>query len=149
MADDAHLSKLRQLLGTRTSELFPCIEDLVLHGLDLGRFAPDVPRPSRQDVAQYLATWLRHAGLTEDLFCATWFAGYCGERLAAISTSSALSKSADRRKRDSGPDTRSVRSSWRACVSSSWTFCPSTWGTSARRSAIAATMTSRRFAHRR
>ena len=71
------------------------------------------------------------------------------ESSRAISTSSALSKSADRRKRDSGPDTSRERSSWSAWVSSSWTFSPSTCGTSARRSAIAATMTSRRFAHRR
>ena len=89
VTDDPHLSNLRQILGPRAPELlFPCIEDLVVHGLDVARFEPRDARPNRQDVAMFVAAWLRHAGLTTDIFCTSWFTGYCVAKLSAISSSS-------------------------------------------------------------
>ena len=89
MADDSQLIALQQLLGDRAPDLlFPCIKDLVLHGLDVARFQERDVRPNRQDVAMFVAAWLTHAGLTNDLFCTAWFTGYCVAKLSAISSSS-------------------------------------------------------------
>jgi len=88
-ADDPQLAALRQMLGDRAGALlFPCVKDLVTHGLDVERFEQGQSHPNRQDVTMYLAAWLKHAGLTTDIFCTSWFTGYCEAKLAAISSSS-------------------------------------------------------------
>ncbi|MBI5545967.1 MAG: hypothetical protein HY901_18915 [Deltaproteobacteria bacterium] len=86
---DPQLVALEQLLGDRAGALlFPCIKDLVTHGLDLPRFGRGEGHPNRQDVTMYLAAWPKHAGLTSDIFCTSWLTGYCVAKLAAISSSS-------------------------------------------------------------
>jgi len=50
------LNVLDTLLGDRGQDaLYPCIRDLVEHGLDLARFAAGETPPQRQDITQYLA----------------------------------------------------------------------------------------------
>jgi hypothetical protein len=79
------LNVLDTLLGDRGKDtLYPCIWDLVEHGLDLARFAAGESTPQRQDITQYLAAWSRHAGLTEEEASA-WLVDYCAARLAALS----------------------------------------------------------------
>ena len=52
------LNVLDTLLGDRGKDtLYPCIRDLVEHGLDLARFAAGERTPQRQDITQYLAAW--------------------------------------------------------------------------------------------
>lgn len=86
---DPQLAALEQLLGDRAGALlFPCIKDLVAHGLDLTRFGQGEGHPNRQDVTMYLAAWLKHAGLTSDILCTSWLTDYCASKLAAISSSS-------------------------------------------------------------
>jgi hypothetical protein len=65
--------------------LYPCIRDLVEHGLDLARFAAGDRTPQRQDVTQYLAAWSRHAGLSEEQASA-WLVDYCVALLASLSS---------------------------------------------------------------
>ena len=61
------LSTLDTMLGDRGKErIYPCIRDLVEHGLDLARFAAGEITPQRQDITQHLAAWSRHAGLSEE-----------------------------------------------------------------------------------
>jgi hypothetical protein len=64
--------------------LYPCIRDLVEHGLSLARFAAGERTPQRQDVTQYLAAWSRHAGLSEEAASA-WLVDYCVGLLASLS----------------------------------------------------------------
>jgi hypothetical protein len=79
------LNVLDTLLGGRGKDtLYPCIRDLVEHGLDLARFAAGERTPQRQDITQYLAAWSRHAGLSEEEASA-WLIDYCVARLVAIS----------------------------------------------------------------
>jgi hypothetical protein len=79
------LNVLDTLLGGRGKDtLYPCIRDLVEHGLDLTRFAAGETTPQRQDITQYLAAWSRHAGLSEEESSA-WLVDYCAALLVAIS----------------------------------------------------------------
>lgn len=79
------LNVLATLLGERGKDsLYPCIRDLVEHGLDLPRFAAGEMTPQRQDITQYLAAWSRHAGLSEEEASA-WLVDYCVARLATLS----------------------------------------------------------------
>jgi hypothetical protein len=79
------LNVLDTLLGDRGKDtLYPCIRDLVEHGLDLPRFAAGEMTPQRQDITQYLAAWSRHAGLSEEEASA-WLVDYCAAVLVAIS----------------------------------------------------------------
>ena len=72
-------------LGDRGKDtIYPCIRDLVEHGLDLTRFAAGEIRPQRQDITQYVAAWSRHAGLTEEE-SAGWLNDYCVVMLASLS----------------------------------------------------------------
>ena len=81
----AFLNALDALLGGRGKDtLYPCIRDLVEHGLDLARFAAGDTTPQRQDITQYLAAWSRHAGLSEEEASA-WLVDYCVVLLVAIS----------------------------------------------------------------
>ena len=79
------LSVLDAMLGDRGQDtLYPCIRDLVEHGLDLARFAAGERTPQRQDITQYLAAWSRHAGLSEEEASA-WLVDYCVALLAVLS----------------------------------------------------------------
>jgi hypothetical protein len=79
------LKVLDTLLGGRGKDtLYPCILDLVEHGLDLARFAAGEGTPQRQDITQYLAAWSRHAGLSEEEASA-WLVDYCATLLVALS----------------------------------------------------------------
>jgi len=80
-----YLSVLDARLGERgQATLYPCIRDLVEHGLDLARFATGDQTPQRQDVTQYLAAWSRHAGLSEEESSA-WLVDYCVALLGSLS----------------------------------------------------------------
>ena len=84
-AETPFLKVLDALLGERGPDtLYPCIRDLVEHGLDLTRFAAGEMRPQRQDITQYLAAWSRHAGLSEEESSA-WLVDYCAAVLTVIS----------------------------------------------------------------
>ena len=77
------------LLETRLNEsnkdaLYPCIRDLLMHGLDLARFSDTERKPQRQDITQYLAAWSRHAGLNEDE-SENWLIEYCVVMLGSLS----------------------------------------------------------------
>ena len=79
------LNLLNPMLGDRSKDLlYPCIRDLVEHGLDLARFTAGESRPQRQDLTQYLAAWSRHAGLSEEQSSA-WLIDYCATLLTPIS----------------------------------------------------------------
>lgn len=79
------LNVLDTMLGDRGKDtLYPCIRDLVEHGLSLARFAAGEMTPQRQDITQYLATWSRHAGLSEEEASA-WLVDYCVALLASLS----------------------------------------------------------------
>ena len=79
------LNGLDTMLGDRAKgTIYPCIRDLVEHGIDLTRFADGKIRPQRQDVTQYLAAWSRHAGLSEAESSA-WLIDYCVALLASLS----------------------------------------------------------------
>ena len=79
------LTTLRTLLGDRgEARIYPCIQDLIEHGLALDRFKPGEPTPQRQDLTQYVAAWCRHAGLSEEE-CRGWLVDYCATKLASIS----------------------------------------------------------------
>ena len=80
------INRLDSMLGDRSKEtIYPCIRDLLEHGLDLSRFLAGEMTPNLQDITQYLAAWSRHAGLSEDE-SSCWLIDYC------ITTGSALSK---------------------------------------------------------
>jgi hypothetical protein len=79
------LNLLDTLLGGRGKDTrYPCILDLVEHGLDLARFAAGERPPQRQDITQYLAAWSRHAGLSEEETSA-WLIDYCVTLLTPLS----------------------------------------------------------------
>jgi hypothetical protein len=79
------LSILDTMLGDRgTDTIYPCIRDLVEHGLDLARFSAGEITPQRQDITQYLAAWSRHAGLSEEESCG-WLIDYCTIMLSSLS----------------------------------------------------------------
>lgn len=65
--------------------IYPCIMDLVEHGLVLTRFSTDEFSPNLQDITQYLAAWSRHTGLSEEE-SREWLIDY------SISIGSSLSK---------------------------------------------------------
>jgi hypothetical protein len=74
------------MLGDRGKDkIYPCIRDLVEHGLDLARFASGEITPQRQDITQYLAAWSRHAGLSEEE-SSRWLIDYCIDMLSSLST---------------------------------------------------------------
>ncbi len=79
------LHTLDAMLGDRSKDaIYPCIRDLVEHGLDLTRFSAGETTPQRQDITQYVAAWLRHAGLSEDE-SSGWLIDYCVAMLASLS----------------------------------------------------------------
>jgi len=83
-----HLKNLIKLAGQRdiSDILYPCIEDLVQNGLRPERFAEQELTPTRQDVTQYLLTWLKSNGFSADQ-CREWVLEYCMDRLAFLSDS--------------------------------------------------------------
>lgn len=82
------LSILDTLLGGRYKDtIYPCIRDLVEHGLDLARFSADEIKPQHQDITQYLAAWSRHAGLSEEE-SSIWLIDYCISMLSSLTTRS-------------------------------------------------------------
>ncbi|MBM4347425.1 MAG: hypothetical protein FJ107_04755 [Deltaproteobacteria bacterium] len=88
MTDTSFLGKLRALLGDPGGDvIYPCIQDLVENGLTVARFSPADPIPTRQDVTQYLASWCRHAGLSQE-DCLAWLAEYSVAMLSSISRTS-------------------------------------------------------------
>jgi len=82
------LNILDTKLGDRgKNTIYPCIRDLVEHGLDLARFSAGEITPNRQDITQYLAAWSRHAGLSEEE-SSGWLIDYCIDMLSSLSTRS-------------------------------------------------------------
>jgi hypothetical protein len=80
-----YLSMLETRLGEGGREtIYPCIQDLVEHGLVLTRFSGGKSPPLRQDITQYLASWSKHAGLSEDE-ARGWLVEYCANLLKPIS----------------------------------------------------------------
>ena len=80
------LSILDTMLGDRGRDrIYPCIRDLVEHGLELARFSAGEITPQRQDITQYLAAWSRHAGLSEEE-SSRWLIDYCIDMLPSLST---------------------------------------------------------------
>jgi len=80
------LSNLDTMLGDRGKDtIYPCIRDLVEHGLDFARFAAGEITPHHQDITQYLAAWSRHAGLSEEA-SSDWLIDYCIAMLSSLST---------------------------------------------------------------
>jgi hypothetical protein len=78
------LNAIETLLGEGgKNNIYPCIQDLVEHGLDLARFASGESMPQRQDITQYLAAWSRHAGLNEEE-SSGWLVEYCVALLSSI-----------------------------------------------------------------
>ena len=78
------LGKLESLLGEPgKATIYPCIRDLVEHGLDLARFSAGEITPQRQDVTQYVAAWSRHAGLGEEE-SRDWLIDYCIAMAASL-----------------------------------------------------------------
>jgi L-rhamnose mutarotase len=85
---EKHLNILSRLMqGHGLGEIHKCIEDLVANGLCPERFSENETRPDRQDVTQYLASWCRRVGLSQEE-CTEWLVDYCQEVLAPLSRSS-------------------------------------------------------------
>ena len=88
MDQNGFLDKLTVILGDAGRDLvFPCIQDLVVNGLQLSRPSSSDLVPNRQDVTQYLAAWCRFAGLNEDT-CREWLSDFAVTMLSAISKTS-------------------------------------------------------------
>lgn len=78
------LGRLESLLGEPgKATIYPCIRDLMEHGIDLARFSAGEITPQRQDVTQYVAAWSRHAGLTEEQ-SREWLIDYCIAMAASL-----------------------------------------------------------------
>lgn len=74
------------MLGKRGEDtIYPCIRDLVEHGIVLARFSAGEITPQRQDITQYLAAWSRHAGLGEEE-SGGWLIDYCVAMHASTSS---------------------------------------------------------------
>lgn len=83
-----YLNTLGELLGEkRNTCLFPCIGDLVAHGLDPTRFSDEDNIPTRQDVTQHMTAWFKYIGMSPGE-CRQWMIDYCAGVLSAISSSS-------------------------------------------------------------
>ena len=83
-----YLEALLDLLKKEAeARVFPCIRELLTEGLHLERFSSDDLIPSRQDITQFVAAWVRYAGMPQDA-CREWMIPYCTERLSAMSSSS-------------------------------------------------------------
>lgn len=79
------LCTLVRMLGERGKDsMYPCIRDLLEHGLDPSRFCTADLIPNRQDITQYLGAWSRHAGLREEESGA-WLIDYCVTTIARLS----------------------------------------------------------------
>jgi len=86
--DSPHLTSLRALLDdVDKARIYPCIQDLVANGLTLSRFVDGAMRPTRQDITQFIAAWLRHIGIPSDSY-SDWLVRYCIDVLSPISSSS-------------------------------------------------------------
>jgi hypothetical protein len=85
---EKHLKALSRLAQNRSrGEIHKCIEDLAGNGLRPERFSADEDRPNRQEVTQYLASWCRMVGLSQEE-CTEWLVDYCQEVLSPLSRSS-------------------------------------------------------------
>jgi hypothetical protein len=85
---EKHLTTLSRLASNRgLSEIHQCIADLAVNGLRPERFSADENHPDRQEVTQYLASWCRTIGLSQEE-CTGWLVDYCQEVLAPLSRSS-------------------------------------------------------------
>ena len=82
-----HLKKLQEFSEVNDQNLFPCIIDLVVNGVNPDRFSTEDRRPDRQDITQHLASWFKYIEVPSDL-CKVWMNEYCVDMLAAISSSS-------------------------------------------------------------
>lgn len=84
----SHLDRLRELLAKYPKvTLYPCIADLAENSVDPSRFEPEIRRPCRQDVTQYLASWFSSAGISRE-DCQTWLTEFSADVLSRISSSS-------------------------------------------------------------
>ncbi len=84
---EKHLKLLSRLTQNHDlSEIHQCIEDLVVNGLRPERFSVGENHPNRQEITQYLASWCRMVGLSQEE-CTEWLVDYCQEALAPLSHS--------------------------------------------------------------
>ncbi|MGO8676824.1 MAG: hypothetical protein ACLQVX_13250 [Limisphaerales bacterium] len=81
-----HLDRLAAQLPNRAL-VYACLLDLFEHGPIGTRGDPVVSRPSRSDIAHFLAKWARAIGLSQEA-CLDWLTHYALGALAAISTTS-------------------------------------------------------------
>ena len=82
-----HLIQLKSILGAQhRDKLYYCIADLAENGICQSRFGATEPRPDRQQVTQYVASWFKHAGLSAEE-CQGWLTDYAVNVLGAISSS--------------------------------------------------------------
>jgi hypothetical protein len=83
-----YLDDLEEILGDKKNTcLFPCIKDLVAHGLDPARFSDEDNAATRQDITQNFAAWFKYIGMSPSQ-CQQWMIDYCTGVLSAISSSS-------------------------------------------------------------
>jgi len=83
-----HLTSLEKILNQNKKKyLFKCIKDLVVNGLVEERFSDNTGMPSRQDITQFLASWFRYTGISQDQ-CQDWMIEYCISKLSVLSSSS-------------------------------------------------------------
>jgi len=88
MGKSRFLDNLTAVLGdTGGDSVFPCIQDLVINGLQLSRLSSSDIVPNRQDVTQYLAAWCRFVGLNENN-TREWLSDYAVAMLSSISKTS-------------------------------------------------------------
>ena len=83
-----HLEELEKIQKVKNDRyLFPCIKDLVINGIIEERFSSDDVKSSRQDITQFLASWIRYVGISSDE-CEGWMIKYCVDVLSVLSKSS-------------------------------------------------------------
>lgn len=73
-----HLESLKEILKEEKKKefLFPCIEELVVHGIVLSRFyEKDEQIPDYKAITRYIAAWFRHIGISEEI-CRSWLTLY-------------------------------------------------------------------------
>ena len=72
---------------TGNKELYPCIDDLIEHGVCFDRFSAEEIKPTRHETTLFLANWLNHAGANIEE-ARDWLINYAVDVLAPISSSS-------------------------------------------------------------
>ena len=84
--EQKYLEQLNQLLEKSNRTAPPWLQDLLLHGPRLELWSPPEKRPNRVLLTEFLARWLKFAGLSREE-CLDWLLPYCCEVLAQYSKS--------------------------------------------------------------